>query len=132
VCSSLTSVTIPPGVTTIENGAFNGCGNLTKITFAPESQLKRIQSFAFLRCSSLKSIDIPPDVEEIAFSSFLGCSSLTSITIPSSVTEIGSNAFAECTELKRISIGPNIDPEPKKWGITRDELCDFFTTGEKK
>ena len=65
-CSSLTSITIPKGVTSIGNYAFDGCSSLTSIT-------------------------IPEGVTSIGDTAFGHCNSLISITIPNSVTSIGKN-----------------------------------------
>lgn len=54
---------------------------------------------AFLNCTTLQAVIIPPrvrDIEELAFS---GCDNLLEVTIPSSVTEIGDGAFAYCENL---------------------------------
>ena len=64
-CSSLTSITIPEGVTSIGEGAFNGCSSLTSIT-------------------------IPEGVREIGRQAFYYCDRLTSITLPSSLEVFGS------------------------------------------
>ena len=47
-CSGLTSVTLPKGLTTIGERAFGGCGNLTSITI-PKS-VTYIESWSFLNC----------------------------------------------------------------------------------
>ena len=76
-CSSLTSVTIMEGVTSIGDRAFSGCSSLTSIT-------------------------IPDSVTSIGIYAFEGCSRLTSITIPDSVTSIGSSAFQNCRILGEV------------------------------
>ena len=48
---------------------------------------------AFYNCSSLTSVTIPNSVTSINNDAFWGCSSLTSLTIPNSVTSIKSYAF---------------------------------------
>ena len=91
-------------VTTIDELAFGGCGNLQNITI-PNS-VTTIGVGAFYSCSSLTSITIPSSVTTIGERTFQGCMGLTSITIPSSVTTIGDFAFAECIDLTSITI-PN-------------------------
>ena len=55
-----------------------------------------IGKWAFWRCSSLTSVNIPSSVTTIGDAAFGGCSSLTSVNIPSSVTTIGDAAFRIC------------------------------------
>ena len=86
-----TSVTIPDSVTSIGDGAFSGCRNLTSVTI-PDS-VTEIGWDAFEDCSSLTSVTIPDSVTEIGGYAFEGCSSLKSVTIPKSVTEIAEEAF---------------------------------------
>ncbi len=93
-CSSLTSVTIMEGVTSIGDDAFSGCSSLASITI-PDS-VTSIGYGAFNGCSSLVSITIPDSLTSIGNNAFKGCSSLTSITIPDSVTSIGAGAFQNC------------------------------------
>ena len=94
LCSSLTSITIPPSVTAIGNSAFSSCSSLTSITIPPS--VTAIGNSAFSGCFCLTSITIPQSVTAIGNFAFSGCSSLTSITIPPSVTAIGNSAFCLC------------------------------------
>ena len=125
--TSLTSITIHSGVTSIGNYAFYGCSNLTDVSFAEGSELTSIGDHAFFSCSSLTSLEIPAGVTSIGrdaftgcsnlesvtfaagsrlttigYSAFYGCSSLTSIEIPAGVTSIGSDAFRACSNLETI------------------------------
>ncbi len=84
-------------VTSIEDGAFDGCFGLTSIAI-PDS-ITSIGDLAF-RNTGLTSITIPDSVTSIGEDAFYGCTGLTSITIPDSVTSIGYCAFEYCTELK--------------------------------
>ena len=103
-CRSLTSIAIPDSVTSIGNGAFLGCDSLTSITI-PEG-VTGIGSSAFYNCDSLASIEIPDSVTSIGNEAFRNCSSLTSITIPDSVISVGDSAFSWCRSLTNITI-PN-------------------------
>ena len=101
-CSSLTSITIPEGVTSIGANAFDSCRSLTSITLP--STLTSIGDSAFEGCSSLTSIKIPEGVTSIGNSAFYNCSGLTEITIPEGVTSIGSSAFSGCSSLTSVSL----------------------------
>ena len=90
-CTSLSSVIIPNGVTTIENDVFYFCSSLT--TVAIPNSVTSIESGAFVGCFSLTTIAIPESVKSIKEKAFGGCMSLMTITIPKSVTEIGWEAF---------------------------------------
>ena len=105
-CSSLTSVTIPDSVTSIDGWAFKNCTSLTSITI-PNS-VTYIGGSAFRDCTSLTSVTIPSSVESISVSAFEGCTSLTSITIPSGVTSIDYWAFYNCTSLTNITIPDSV------------------------
>ena len=102
-CTSLTSITIHSGVTSIGDYAFSRCSNLASVTFAEGSQLTSIGSSAFRDCSSLTSIEIPAGVTSIGSYAFSGCSSLTSIEIPAGVTSIGDYAFSRCSNLASVT-----------------------------
>lgn len=62
-------------VTSIEDGAFNECINLTNI--AIPDNVTSIGSSAFRYCTNLKSITIPDSVIRIGYAAFWGCTNLT-------------------------------------------------------
>ncbi len=101
-CKSLTSVTIPDGVTGIGESAFCNCTSLTSITIS--DSVKGIGNWAFCGCTNLTDIKIPGSVTWISNWAFIGCTSLTSITISDSLTWIGERAFYNCTSLENIDI----------------------------
>ena len=105
-CSSLTSIEILAGVTSIGRSAFSGCSSLTGVSFAEGSELTSIGSSAFYYCSSLTSIEIPAGVTSIGDYAFNVCSNLASVTFAegSQLTSIGSGAFYGCSSLTSIEI----------------------------
>ena len=93
------SVTIPSGVTTISDYAFEGCSGLTR-AMIPDS-VTSIGKSAFNGCFGLTgTLTIPSSVTNIGSYAFCGCSGLTgALTIPSGVTHVGSQAFFNCSGL---------------------------------
>ena len=103
-CSNLTSIVIPNSVTSIGEGAFWSCINLTSIKIP--NRVTSIGVMAFGYCYSLTSIEIPNSITNIERATFYACVGLTSITIPNSVTSIEEEAFLSCHYLPSITI-PN-------------------------
>lgn len=104
-----TDVTIPSTidgytVTTIGNNAFNGCSNLTTVTFTEDSALNTIEYGAFCGCTSLESVTIPDTVTTIGSGAFASCESLVSVVIPMGVTTIEDSTFTDCTSIGSITI----------------------------
>ncbi|MBO4677777.1 MAG: leucine-rich repeat protein, partial [Oscillospiraceae bacterium] len=100
-CSSITSVVIANGVTSIGNETFSGCTSLLSVNLP--ASVTSIGSSAFERCSALASITIPYGVTRIEYNTFAKCTSLASITIPASVELIGKYAFC-WTALTNVTI----------------------------
>ena len=101
-CWNLSSVTLPSSLTTIGSCAFSGCMKLTSVNVP--SSVKSIGSEAFSGCSSLTSMALPRDVTSIEDHLFSHCTALTSIIIPSSVKRIGEYAFYSCSSLTSVTI----------------------------
>ena len=67
-----------------------------------------IGTHAFDYCSELTSVTIPDSVTTIGESAFEGCNRLPSIEIPDSVTAIGPSAFYGCTSLASVRMSDNV------------------------
>lgn len=89
--STITSVKIESGVTSIGSRAFSSCSKLTSVTL-PEG-LKAIGSDAFYSCGVLTSITIPQSVKSIDYRAFYICSNLAEINILNDEMAIGEEAF---------------------------------------
>ena len=99
--ASITSVTIPAGVTSIGDGAFQECSALTSVTIP--AGVTSVGDGAFYLCTALASVTIPAGVTSIGDDAFAGCIALTGVTIPSSVTGIGYEAFFYCAALESVT-----------------------------
>ena len=102
--ATITSVTIPSSVQTIDSMAFNGCSALTSVTL--NEGLEIIGSSAFNSCINLTSIVIPDSVMQIGDDAFRSCKTLANVTMGSGVISIGGYAFGECWELLGVDL-PN-------------------------
>ena len=98
-CMQLTDVTIGCSVTRIGSYAFNQCKSLQSVTFKDNSQLIEICAYAFIGCKALTNITLPSTVTSMAKGSFGGCSALRKIVIPKSVTTMAINVFGACDSL---------------------------------
>ena len=103
-CPNLTSASIASTVTSIDNQAFSECGKLETVTFtdADNSQLTIIRPNAFANCEKLSSITIPEGVGEIGEFAFVCCSALVSATLPSTLSTMGVHVFRDCTSLASV------------------------------
>ena len=116
VTSQITKITIPKTVQHIESRCFDQCENMTEFVIEGAtdgtSQLKEIDSHAFLNCKKLASITLPNSVtylgddvpNSIEGGVFEGCESFTSFTFPSSYASrnVSSFTFKNCKNLATI------------------------------
>ena len=118
--TSLTSVTIPSSVTSINSDAFYGCTSLTSVTI-PDS-VTSISSSAFSGCTSLKEIHFTGTKAHwmalYRTTVVVHCSdgdvnknlyeSITDIVIPNGVTSISQRAFMDCKSLTSVTIPSSV------------------------
>ena len=126
--TSLKSVKIPSGMTTIGYGAFAGCTALKSISIpASVTSIGRSAFFdtpwynskpdglfyinkILYECknTSPETVSVKAGTTVINDYAFSDSGSLKSVTLPDSVTTIGDCAFYECTSLKSISIPASV------------------------
>lgn len=92
------SVHLPEGVESIGSCAFRGCTKLESINLP--STLTELENNAFDSCSSLKSIVLPEDFSSLESETFTGCSSLEEVTIPASLVSWSWDVFDDCDALR--------------------------------
>lgn len=112
-CTSLKNIVIPERITNISNYTFAGSG-LESVTF--HQKLTEIGNYAFSKCASLKTVDIPNGLYNIGSPSsfrtpsvtndscvFSDCTSLTKVTLPGTLENIIGKSFAGCTALTTVN-----------------------------
>ena len=97
--TTIQSVVIEPGVTSIGYWAFANCTNLKTISL-PDG-ITVIEANAFDK-SGLTSIVLPNSVTEVQGSAFNGCKQLVSCDLGRGIKHIGKNCFWDCTALKSL------------------------------
>lgn len=126
--TGVTSLTIPASVTSVGASAFDGCANLTDVTwnaisctnfssapfassrskintFTFGNQVQTIPNYLCYGLTRLTSVSLPNTVTSIGAFAFNGCTGLTSVTIPNSVTTINGSAFKGCSNLTTVTLG---------------------------
>ena len=102
--SGLTSITLPSGLTRLEEHLFAGCSDLKEIVF-PEN-LEEIGARAFYFCTGIENVELPERLEVVETAAFYNCTNLTKIQMPASMVSLGEQAFASCSKLLNLTV-PN-------------------------
>ena len=105
VCPNLTKIELPSTITVIGDSAFDGC---TGIKEANLPSIVSIGHQAFDHCTSLETVNLSDCLEFIYAGAFAG-SRITSVIIPESIKVIGVEAFGGalygyCKNLKSVTI----------------------------
>ena len=120
---SLTALTLPAGLTTLEGNAFSGsglteiilpdtltsmgwgvffdCEKLEKVTLS--AGLTALPESAFWYCRALTALEIPDGVTTISPDALYGCSKLAEISLPDTILTVGSGAFNGCSALTDVT-----------------------------
>ncbi len=113
--TSIKTVIIEEGVTSIGNYAFETCSGLTSVTIG--NSVTSIGRDAFSCCWGITSVTIPNSVTSIGNGAFQNCTGLTSVIIGNSVTSIRDFAFSGCSSLQKVIV-----PDIAAWcGISFDD-----------
>lgn len=102
IVSFLSTITVPEGVTKIDQYAFYGCGSLTTVNLP--STLTTINQNAFRNCNMLSMSSLPSSITTIQQFAFQGCTNITFTSLPSGVTDIGQYTFQNCSNLALTSL----------------------------
>ena len=133
--SGIQTMRIPANVSTVAQYAFEGCKQLTSVTFAAGSKLQSISAYFFLGCDSIQNIIFEngsaltsiqahglegmKNLTSIDFGdarltnidnyAFRYCSSLATLNLPDTLINIGRFAFYKCTALSSLTVPETIE-----------------------
>ena len=108
--SSIKSIVVEEGVTSIGNYAFYNCDATGEISL-PNS-LVRIGNDSFRYSSGPSVLKLPENLKEIGSSAFFGMEGPVRFNVPDSVTSLGYSAFKYCFDLETATLGSGIKSIP--------------------
>ena len=98
----LTSVSVAPHVTEIQDYTFSGCTNLAEVEL--NEGTRTIGAAAFLDCVALRSVTVPSAVRKLGSGAFSGCINLVELYLNEGLQVIGAGAFHNCRALRSVII----------------------------
>lgn len=101
---SLTSITLPASIVSIQASAFINCTSLKQVTCLDGSMLQTIDDDAFSGCISLTDLNLGHKLQHIGQRAFISCTSLQTINLGTALKRINDRAFAHCTALTSFTI----------------------------
>ncbi len=105
--TAITSVTLPDGITYLDDGAFAGCSLLADISL-PDS-VETIGNGCLYQCSALESITLPESLMTLGESVFSGNANLETVVMKNNVTTMGSNIFYNCFSLSSVTLSTRLE-----------------------
>ena len=135
--SALKTIFLNDGLETIENFAFDNCGNLLYITIP--GTVTSMGKGVLAQCNLLNKVTIEEGVTAIPEDAFDRCRSLETVNLPDSLTTIGDIAFFGCTKLKTLKLPKNLqtftDSPGRNFGglniaLTVDPENQYFCTDD--
>lgn len=103
--SGLKTIQLPASVSTLGEGAFAICTNLSTFPTLPAA-VSEIPLGCFATCTDLRTVDIPATVKTVGEMAFYGDVRLQTLTFAEGVETIGRMAFFDCrsTSLTTVTI----------------------------
>lgn len=98
-------VVLPDTIKYIERNAFQE-SSVKSVHLG--KNIEQIGPSAFEKCHSLIDINLPEGLKTISGGAFMDCDSLTDIVFPDSLVSLGGSVFDCCSSLRSIHIGANL------------------------
>lgn len=97
-------VLVADTVTVIPAYAFADRPDVRSVLCSPGSQLREVGEYAFLGCSNLASLELPPTLNRLGEGCLRECQAMRSFVVPDSVKELPKYLFAWDTALERVTL----------------------------
>lgn len=101
------SVTVPESVVEIQSYAFSRCTALKTLNFAPKGGLEVIGEKAFCECG-IEELVFPPSLRQIHDSAFFSLEKLKKLILNDGLSFIGGSAFEACRKLSEVFIPASV------------------------
>lgn len=115
-CGQLREISIPDGVTNLEERTFYRCRSLNTVRLP--GKLEEIGEYAFSQCGSLRGVKLPASLRKIGVRAFRSCKSIEEITIPDGVETLEKETFAGCSKLENVTLPASVKKMTK--GVFKD------------
>lgn len=102
------TITIPSTVKTIKDSAFRWRSNIRSVTCSGESQLERIESYAFQNCINLNSFFNFPNIKYISAYAFANTKFPNSLSFGSEFYKVEEGAFLNCSFIPSVSFSSSV------------------------
>ncbi|MCQ2591223.1 MAG: leucine-rich repeat domain-containing protein [Treponema sp.] len=103
-CKALKTILLPEEISELAEGLFYDCSALEKITIADSDRLIKIGNSVFYNCKKLTAFNLSENekFKELPKEVFSGCEALESIKIPDNVISVGDSCFKGCKKLASV------------------------------
>ena len=130
VSTDVTAINDPTSSQSIFGTTSAGAANTTVTSVMVPAGVTTIGDEAFMNCSALTSVTLPYGVESLGIAVFYKCSSLTSITLPGSISSIDFNTFifTGIDSMSDITYGNRPGYTWGEWNEAPDGSGDELTT----
>ena len=118
-CTKVTALTLPAGITEIEDGAFKGLTSLKTINLTQGDSYYKVIDNVLYNNDITKILcfpqmiegeyNMPSTIAEIGDYQFYNCQNLTGVTLSSQLKTINQYAFTNCSKISSITIPASIE-----------------------
>ena len=98
----------------------------TRASYSAPNSVTSISDGAFMSCRNITNVTIPDSVTSIGKNVFYNCTNLTNLTIGSGVTSIGMAAFEDCSGLTSVTVNAITPPTLGSYAFDNTNYCTIY------